>query len=89
MTCIDTNRFVYEIETEYFYKGIGKDVETKFDTSTCPKNGNRPLPIVKKKKEKERKENKSYNRVCWHAYKKIDKKLEDKHCKGTKKSAVA
>ena len=55
MTCIDTNRFVYEIETEYFYKGIGKDVETKFDTSTCPKNGNRPLPIVKKKKERERK----------------------------------
>ena len=55
MTCIGTNRFVYEIETEYFYKGIGKNVEKKFDTSTYPKNGNRPLPIVKKKKEKGRK----------------------------------
>ena len=30
---IDTESFVYEIETEDFYRDIAKDVETKFDTS--------------------------------------------------------
>lgn len=30
---MDTGGFVYEIETEEFYKSIAKDVETKFGTS--------------------------------------------------------
>ena len=30
---IDTESFVYEIETEDFYREIAKDVEAKFDTS--------------------------------------------------------
>ena len=30
---MDTDSFVYEIETEDFYKNIAKDEETKFDTS--------------------------------------------------------
>ena len=30
---MDTGGFVYEIETEEFYKSMAKDVETKFGTS--------------------------------------------------------
>ena len=30
---MDTDSFVYEIETEDFYRDIAKDVETRFDTS--------------------------------------------------------
>ena len=44
---MDTDSFVYDIETKYFYKDIAGDVETRFDTSGyC----NRPLPIGKNKK---------------------------------------
>ena len=44
---IDTDSFVYDIETEDFYKDIAEDVETRFDTSGyC----DRPLPIGKNKK---------------------------------------
>ena len=30
---MDTDSFVYEIETEDFYSNIAKDVEKRFDTS--------------------------------------------------------
>ena len=30
---MDTDSFIYEIETEDFYRDIAKDVETRFDTS--------------------------------------------------------
>ena len=30
---MDTDSFLYEIETEDFYRDIAKDLETKFDTS--------------------------------------------------------
>ena len=44
---MDTDSFVYSIETEDFYKDIADDVETRFDTSGyC----NRPLPVGKNKK---------------------------------------
>ena len=44
---MDTDLFVYDIETEDFYKDIAGDVETRFDTSGyC----DRPLPIGKNKK---------------------------------------
>ena len=44
---MDTDSFVYDIETEDFYKDIAEDVETRFDTSGyC----DRPLPIGKNKK---------------------------------------
>ena len=44
---MDMDSFVYDIETEDFYKDIAGDVETRFDTSGyC----NRPLPIGKNKK---------------------------------------
>ena len=44
---MDTDSFVYDIETKDFYKDIAGDVEMRFDTSGyC----NRPLPIGKNKK---------------------------------------
>ena len=44
---MDTDSFVYDIETEDFYKDIAGDVETRFDTSGyC----DRPLPVGKNKK---------------------------------------
>ena len=44
---MDTDSFVYDINTEYFYKDIAGDVEDRFDTSGyC----DRPLPIGKNKK---------------------------------------
>ena len=44
---MDTDSFVYSIETEDFYKDIADDVETRFDTSGY---FNRPLPVGKNKK---------------------------------------
>ena len=40
-----TDSFVYEIETEDFYRDIAKDVKKRFDTSGYSKDDNRPLPI--------------------------------------------
>ena len=42
---MDTDSFVYEIETEDFYRDIAKDVKKRFDTSGYSKDDNRPLPI--------------------------------------------
>ena len=47
---MDTDSFVYEIETEDFYKDISKDVKKRFDTSGYSKDDNRPLPIGKIKR---------------------------------------
>ena len=47
---MDTDSFVYETETEDFYRDIAKDVEKRFDTSGYSKDDNRPLPIGINKK---------------------------------------
>ena len=47
---MDTDSFVYEIETEDFYKDISKDVKKRFDASGYSKDDNRPLPIGKIKR---------------------------------------
>ena len=47
---MDTDSFVYEIETEDFYKDIAKDVEKRSDTNGYSKDDNRPLPIGINKK---------------------------------------
>ena len=47
---MDTDSFVYEIETKDFYRDIAKDVEKRFDTSGYSKDENRPLPIRENKK---------------------------------------
>ena len=96
---IDTDSFIYEIKIEDFYKNISKDVETKFDTRGYSKNENRPLPVRKNKRAvinmmknelgvKVMKEIVEV-RAKMYAYRKLNKKLEDEHCNGTKKCVVA
>ena len=46
---MDTDSFVYEIETEDFYRDIAKDVKKRFDTRRYSKDNNRPLPIRENK----------------------------------------
>ena len=48
---MDTDSFVYEIETKDFYRDFEKDVKKRFDTSGFPNDDNRPLPIGENKKE--------------------------------------
>ena len=50
LSYMDTDSFVYEIETEDFYRDIAKDVEKRSDTSGYSKDENRPLRIGKNKK---------------------------------------
>ena len=47
---MDTDSFVYKIETEDFYRDNATDVEKRFDTSGYSKDENRPLPIRKNEK---------------------------------------
>ena len=47
---MDTDSFVYDIETEDFYRDISNDVENRFDTSSYKDDGNRPFPVGKNKK---------------------------------------
>ena len=95
---MDTDSLVYEIGTEDFYRDIAKDVEKRFDTSGYSKDENRPLPIGKNKKViglmKDELGGKIMTefvalRAKMYAYRKIDKEVEEKHCKGTKKCVVS
>ena len=45
---MDTDSFIINIKTEYFYKDIANDVEKRFDTANYEVN--RPLPTGKNKK---------------------------------------
>ena len=81
---MDTDSFVYEMETEDFYRYIVKDVKKRFGTSGYSKDENRPLPTTHKKVIDLMKDE-----FCGKIMKKIDKKVEEKRCKGTKKCAVA
>ena len=50
---MDTDSFIVYIKTDYIYKDIAEDVETRFDTSNYDLECNsidRPLPKRKKKK---------------------------------------
>ena len=94
---MDTDSFVYEIETEDFYKDIENNVEKRFDTSGYSKDDNRPLPIGENKKViglmKDELGGKVMTefvalRAKMYAYRKIDKEVEETCCKGTKKCVV-
>ena len=89
---MDTDSFVYEIETEDFYRDIAGDVDSRFNTSGYSKEDNRPLPIGKNKKVvglmKEELSGKIMTefvalRAKTYAYRTLDE--EGKRCKGTKK----
>ena len=47
---MDTDSFMYYIETEDFYEDIAGKVESRFDTSGYRDDGSRPLPVGKNKK---------------------------------------
>ena len=91
---MDTDSFVYEIETEDFYKDIAKDVKKMFHKSGYSKDDNRPLPIGKNKKKIGLMKDELGGKIMIelvalrakiYAYRKIDKEVEEKRCKGTKK----
>ena len=95
---MDTDSFVYEVETEGFYRDVAKDAEKRFDTSGYSKDDNRPLPIGKNKKVigliKDELGGKIMAgfvalRAKMYAYTKVDKGVEEKRSKGTKKYVVS
>ena len=90
---MDTDSFVDEIGTEDFYRYIAKDVEKRFDTNGYSKDENRPLPIGKNKKVLGPMEDELGGKIMtefvalrakMYAYRKTDRLVEEKCCKGTK-----
>ena len=80
---MDTDSFVYDIETKDFYKDIAGDVETRFDTSGyC----NRPLPIGKEDLGGEMMKEFISLRPKMYSYRVGSS--EPKKCKGIKKCVV-
>ena len=93
----DTDSFLYEIQTEDFYKDISEDVKDKFDTSDYPENHPSGIPtgINKKvlgmfKDEVAGKNIKEFVglRAKLYSFKTEDEE-EKKKCKGIKKAVVA
>ena len=93
----DTDSFLYEIQTEDFYKDISGDVKYKFDTSDYPENHPSGIPtgINKKvlgmfKDEVAGKNIKEFVGLRAKLYSfKTEKGEENKKCKGIKKAVVA
>ena len=92
----DTDSFLYEIQTEDFYKDIAGDVRDRFDTSDYPKNHPSRIPtgINKKvlgmfKDEAAGKVIKEFVglRAKLYSYK-MEEGKENKKCKGIKKAVV-
>ena len=92
----DTDSFMYEIETEDFYKDISGDVRDKFDTSDYPENHPSGIPtgINKKvlgmfKDEAAGKRIKEFVGLRAKLYSFImEDGKENKRCKGVKKQVV-
>ena len=90
---MDTDSFVYETDTEEFYRDIANNVKKRFDTSGYSKDDNRPLPIGENKQViglmKDELGGKVMTefvalRAKMYAYRKIVKEVEEKRCKSTK-----
>ena len=92
----DTDSFLYEIETEDFYKDISGDVKDRFDTSDYPENHPSGIPtgINKKvlgmfKDEAAGKRIKEFVELRAKLYSFImEDGKENKRCKGVKKQVV-
>ena len=92
----DTDSFMYEIETEDFYKDISKDVKDRFDTSDYPENHPSGIPtgINKKvlgmfKDEAAGKIIKEFVGLRAKLYSfMMENGKENKRCKGVKKQVV-
>ena len=92
----DTDSFLYEIQTEDFYKDISGDVKDRFDTSDYPKNHPSGIPTGINKKVlgmfKDEAEGKNIIefvglRSKLYSYK-MEEGKENKKCKGIKKAVV-
>ena len=95
---VDTHSFVYEIETEDFYRDIAKDVKKRFDTSGYSKDNNRSVPIGENVKEIAMMKDELGGKIMtdfvalrakMYAYRNIEKEVEEKRCKGTKNCVVS
>ena len=92
----DTDSFLYEIQTEDFYKDIAGDVRDRFDTSDYPESHPSGIPTgINKKvlgKFKDEAAGKVFKefvglRAKLYSYK-MDEGKENKRCKGIKKAVV-
>ena len=92
----DTDSFMYEIQTEDFYKDISGDVRDRFDTSDYPENHPSGLPTgINKKVLGMFKDEAAGNnikefvglRAKLYSYK-MEEGKENKRCKGVKKQVV-
>ena len=95
---MNTDSFVYEIETKDFYRDTANDMERRFDTSGYSKDDNRPLPIRENKKVTGLMKDELGGKITtefvalrakMYAYRKIDKEVEEKQCEGIKKCVVS
>ena len=92
----DTDSFLYEIQTEDFYKDIAGDVRDRFDTSDYPENHPSGIPtginkkvLGKFKDEVAGKIIKEFVGLRAKLYSfKMDDETEHKRCKGVKKQVV-
>ena len=92
---MDIDNFVYKIGTEDFYQDIYADVEKRFNTSIYLKEDKRPLPTGKNKNVIGLMKNELNVmtkfvalRVKMYAYRRIDRSVEEKRCRGAKKCVV-
>ena len=95
---MNTDSFVYEIETKDFYRDTANDMERRFDTSGYSKDDNRPLPIRENKKVTGLMKDELGGKITtefvalrakMYAYRKIDKEVEEKQCEVIKKCVVS
>ena len=63
---MDTDSFIFHVETEDFYQDVSNDVESRYDTSAYSKDLNRPLPIGKNKKVLEMMKDELCGKVMTH-----------------------
>ena len=95
---MDTDSFVYDVETEEFYRDVARRCEEKVDTSGYSKDDNRPIHVGENKKAIGLMKDEFGGKIMkefvalrekMYAYRKIDKEVEEKRCKGTEKCMVS
>ena len=92
----DTDSFLYEIQTEDFYKDISEDVKVRFDTSDYPEGHPSGIPTGVNKKVLGMFKDEAAGKIIkefvglrakLYSYK-MDEGKENKRCKGIKKDVV-
>ena len=92
----DTDSFLYEIQTEDFYKDISEDVKDRFDTSDYPEGHPSVIPTGVNKKVLGMFKDEATGKIIkefvglrakLYSYK-MDEGKENKRCKGIKKDVV-